>query len=147
MISVPVKIVKLLSADLTNKIEEEAALAGGGKAEDDESDLDDDDEDDGEFDEDYGDEEDEDHGSKSKKDKYGYLSDLLDAHGLDMDGEGYDDDEEDEMDPDILADPIYQMSLKVKGGDPNYPPTKMSGTWSCPANFSLPLFYFLGRPI
>lgn len=113
MISVPVKIVKLLSTDLTNKIEEEAALAGGGKAEDDESDFDDEDEDDDEFG-DYDDEEDEEHsGSKSKKDKYGYLSDLLDAHGLDMDGEGYDDDEEDEMDPDILADPIYQMSLKV----------------------------------
>ncbi|KAF9211537.1 hypothetical protein BGZ59_007935 [Podila verticillata] len=113
VISVPVKIVKLLSTDLTNKVEEEAALAGGGKAEDDESDLDDEDEDDDEFG-DYDDEEDEEHsGSKSKKDKYGYLSDLLDAHGLDMDGEGYDDDEEDEMDPDILADPIYQMSLKT----------------------------------
>ncbi|KAG0092221.1 hypothetical protein BGZ93_003846 [Podila epicladia] len=114
VISVPVKIVKLLSADLTNKIEEEAALAGGGKAGNDESDLDDDDDDDDdEFGDDYSDEEDEVHGSKSKKDKYGYLSDLLDAHGLDMDGEGYDDDEEDEIDPDILADPIYQMSLKT----------------------------------
>lgn len=138
MISVPVKIVKLLSADLTNKIEEEAALEGGGKAEDDESDLDDDDEDGDEFGDDYGDEEGEDHGSKSKNDKYGYLSDLLDAHGLDMDGEGYDDDEEDEMDPDILADPIYQMSLKVrkKPKISVHQNVKMSGSWSCHSNFS-----------
>ncbi|KAF9431329.1 hypothetical protein BGZ76_000457 [Entomortierella beljakovae] len=91
--TVPVKIIRLLSTDLTNKIEEEEDQAA-------ESDYDDEDGDD--------DWEDEDDGGQ-KKDKYSLLSDILDANGIDFDGE----DEEDEVDPDTLADPIYQLNMKV----------------------------------
>ncbi|KAF9083483.1 hypothetical protein BGX23_011399 [Mortierella sp. AD031] len=89
--TVPVKIIRLLSTDLTNKIEEEEDQAA-------ESDYDDDDGEDDWEDEDDG----------RNKDEFAFLSDVLDSHGLDMDGE----DDEEEVDPDILADPIYQMNMK-----------------------------------
>jgi hypothetical protein len=78
---------------LTNKIEEEEDQAA-------ESDYDDEDGEDDWEDEDDG---------RGGKDQFSFLSDVLDAHGLDMDGE----DDEEEVDPDILADPIYQMNMKV----------------------------------
>ncbi|KAF9426444.1 hypothetical protein BGZ94_006510 [Podila epigama] len=89
--TVPVKIIRLLATDLTNRIEEEEEEQGG------ESDYDDED---GE--EDWEDDEDE------RKGKFSMLSDMLDSQGLDFDGE----DEEDVVDPDILADPVYQMNMK-----------------------------------
>ncbi|ORZ27537.1 armadillo-type protein [Lobosporangium transversale] len=88
--TVPVKIIRLLATDLINKVEEEEDQAA-------ESDYDDDDGDD--------DWEDEDNG---RKDKFSFLSDVLDSHGIDMDG----DEEEDEADPDVLADPVYQLNMK-----------------------------------
>ncbi|KAF9279348.1 hypothetical protein BGZ88_012798 [Linnemannia elongata] len=90
--TVPVKIIRLLSTDLTNKIEEEEDQAA-------ESDYDDEDGEDDWEDEDDG---------RGGKDQFSFLSDVLDAHGLDMDGE----EDEEEVDPDILADPIYQMNMK-----------------------------------
>ncbi|KAI1321026.1 hypothetical protein EDD11_008607 [Mortierella claussenii] len=90
--TVPVKIIRLLSTDLTNKIEEEEDQAA-------ESDYDDDDGEDDWEDEDDG---------RNNKDKFSFLSDILDSHGLDMEGE----EEEDEIDPDVLADPVYQLNMK-----------------------------------
>ncbi|KAG0350437.1 hypothetical protein BGZ54_003828 [Gamsiella multidivaricata] len=88
--TVPVKIIRLLSTDLTNKIEEDEDQAA-------ESDYEDDDGDD-----DWADDED-----GRSKEKFSYLSDMLDSHGLDMEGE-----EEEEIDPDVLADPVYQLNMK-----------------------------------
>ncbi|KAF9581008.1 hypothetical protein BGW38_002133, partial [Lunasporangiospora selenospora] len=87
--TVPVKIVRLLSSDLISKYEEEEQ-AGDSDFDDEDGDEDWEDEDDG----------------KSKSD-FALLSDMLDSHGLDMDG-----DEEEETDPDVLADPVYQMNMK-----------------------------------
>lgn len=78
---------------MTNKIEEEEDQAA-------ESDYDDEDGEDDWEDEDDG---------RGGKDQFSFLSDVLDSHGLDMDGE----EDEEEVDPDILADPIYQMNMKV----------------------------------
>lgn len=94
--TVPVKIIRLLATDLTAKIEEEEDQAA-------ESDYDDEDEF-GEFGEDDWEDE-----ESNQKDKFAMLSDFLDASGLDMEGE---DDEEQEADPDVLADPVYQMNMK-----------------------------------
>ncbi|GJJ78574.1 importin-9 [Entomortierella parvispora] len=91
--TVPVKIIRLLATDLTAKIEEEEDQAA-------ESDYDDEDE--------FGEDDWEDEES-NQKDKYSMLSDFLDASGLDMEGE---EDEEQEADPDVLADPVYQMNMK-----------------------------------
>lgn len=88
--TVPIKIIRLLATDLTNKIEEEEDQAA-------ESDYDDEDGEDDWEDEDDG-----------RKEKFSMLSDLLDSNGLDFDGE----DEEDVVDPDILADPVYQLNMK-----------------------------------
>ncbi|KAF9198116.1 hypothetical protein BGZ49_001176 [Haplosporangium sp. Z 27] len=88
--TVPVKIIRLLSTDLTNKIEEEEDQAA-------ESDYDDEGDDDWEDDDEPG-----------RGKEYSLLSDILDGNGFDMDG----DEEEDEVDPDILADPIYQLNMK-----------------------------------
>jgi hypothetical protein len=93
--TVPVKILRLLATDLTAKIEEEEDQAA-------ESDYDDEDE--------FGDDDWEDEESTNhQKDKFAMLSDFLDASGLDMEGE---EDEEQEADPDVLSDPVYQMNLK-----------------------------------
>ncbi|KAG0311531.1 hypothetical protein BGZ99_010110, partial [Dissophora globulifera] len=89
--TVPVKIIRLLSTDLTNKIEEEEDQAA-------ESDYDDED----------GEDDWEDENDGQTKDKFSFLSDMLDTHGLDMDGE-----EEEEVDPDVLADPVYQLNMKT----------------------------------
>ncbi|KAF9571457.1 hypothetical protein EC968_000488 [Mortierella alpina] len=88
--TVPVKIIRLLATDLTTKIEEDEDQAA-------ESDYDDEDGED-----DWEDEEDD-----RNKDQFSFLSDILDSHGLDMDGE-----EEEEDDPDVLADPVYQLNMK-----------------------------------
>jgi len=90
---VPVKIIRLLATDLTAKIEEEEDQAA-------ESDYDDEDE--------FGEDDWEDEES-NQKDKFAMLSDFLDASGLDMEGG---EDEEQESDPDVLADPVYQMNTK-----------------------------------
>ncbi|KAG0243915.1 armadillo-type protein [Mortierella sp. GBAus27b] len=89
--TVPVKIVRLLATDLTNKIEEE---------EDQVVDVD--------YDDDDGDDDWEDDEDSRSKEQFSYLSDVLDSRGFDMDGE-----EEEEADPDILADPIYQLNMKT----------------------------------
>ncbi|KAG0235968.1 hypothetical protein BGW42_004423 [Actinomortierella wolfii] len=90
--SAPAKIVKLLYADLENKMMEEEEAPEG------DSDFDDGEEDEWE-DEDS---------TSGAHDKFSYLSDLLDSHGLDLDGE-----EEEVTDADILADPVYQMDMKA----------------------------------
>jgi hypothetical protein len=77
-----------LATDLTNKIEEEEDQAA-------ESDYDDEDGEDDWEDEDDG----------KGKGKFSMMSDMLDR--LD-----FDEDEEDVVDPDILADPVYQMNMK-----------------------------------
>src|SRR5690554_1757409 len=92
--TVPVKIIRLLVTDLTSKVEEE---------EDEQAVLSDYDDEDGEDDW----EEDED---QKTKDKFSFLSDILDSHGLGGEGE----EDEEEVDPDVLTDPIYQMNMKVK---------------------------------
>ncbi|KAG0046042.1 hypothetical protein BGZ83_008754 [Gryganskiella cystojenkinii] len=114
--TVPVKIIKLLCTDLTNKIEEE--YAGELDSEEDEEDTDD--EGDEEDDEEQGQAEEErnvqTHGQNSKesiRDQYAFLSDYLEAQGggpLDY----FDamEDEADVMDPDVLSDPIYQLEMK-----------------------------------
>ncbi|KAG0356145.1 hypothetical protein BG005_004912 [Podila minutissima] len=84
--TVPVKIIRLLATDLTNKIEEEEDQAA-------ESDYDDEDGEDDWEDEDDG------------KGKFSMMSDMLDRFD-------FDEDEEDVVDPDILADPVYQMNMK-----------------------------------
>ncbi|KAG0347825.1 hypothetical protein BG004_006848 [Podila humilis] len=90
--TVPVKIIRLLATDLTNKVEEEEDQAAESDYDDEEGEDDWEDEDDG------------------QKEKFSMLSDMLDSHGLDFDGE----DEEDDtvVDPDVLADPVYQMNMK-----------------------------------
>ncbi|KAG0261216.1 hypothetical protein BG011_001257 [Mortierella polycephala] len=90
--TVPVKIIRLLATDLTSKVEEE---------EDEQAVLSDDDDEDGE--DDWEDDED-----QKTKDKFSFLSDILDSHGLDGEGE----EDEEEVDPDVLTDPIYQMNMK-----------------------------------
>ncbi|KAG0343942.1 hypothetical protein BG004_004876 [Podila humilis] len=116
-VSVPVKIIKLLSADLTSKIEEEAASGAGDKEEEDSDFDDDDDEDDEESSFEEGDSTGGGNGSKIKKYKYAILSHMLGSLQLDMDGKECEvdgeDNDNDEDDPEVLADPIYQMSLKV----------------------------------
>ncbi|KAG0250956.1 hypothetical protein BG011_007955 [Mortierella polycephala] len=101
-ITVPDKIVKLLVTDLANKIEEDETR--------------------GEFDEEYGDDDDEeysdsdeeDQGDKVKdtgNDKSAFPSNHKDVQG----GVGYFDnegDEDEESDPDVLTDPVYQMKTK-----------------------------------
>ncbi|KAG0255861.1 hypothetical protein DFQ27_006018 [Actinomortierella ambigua] len=86
----PTKIVKLLYGDLENKMMEEEEAPEG------DSDFDDGEEDEWEDEE------------LTAQDKFSYLSDLMDSHGLDFDG-----DEEEVTDPDILADPVYQMDMKT----------------------------------
>lgn len=84
--TVPVKIIRLLATDLTNKIEEEEDQAAESDYDDEDGEEDWEDEDDG-------------------KGKFSMMSDMLDR--LD-----FDEDEEDVIDPDILADPVYQMNMK-----------------------------------
>lgn len=84
------KIIRLLATDLTTKIEEDEDQAAESDYEDEEGE------------DDWEDEEDD-----RNKDQFSFLSDILDSHGLDMDGE-----EEEEDDPDVLADPIYQLNMK-----------------------------------
>ncbi|KAK3819975.1 MAG: armadillo-type protein [Benniella sp.] len=89
--TVPVKIIRLLATDLTNKIEEEEDQAAEPDYDDEDGDDDWEDEDDG-----------------RPREQFSYLSDIMDSHGLDMEG-----DDEEEVDPDILADPIYQLNMKT----------------------------------
>lgn len=90
--TVPNKIIRLLAMDLTNKIEED---------EDQSAELD--------FDDDEGDDDWEDEEDGRSREQFAFLSDVIDSHGLDTEG-----DEEEEADPDIMADPIYQLNMKVK---------------------------------
>ncbi|KAI1299168.1 hypothetical protein EDD11_006488 [Mortierella claussenii] len=118
VITVPVKIVKLLTADLTSKIEEETA----GDSEDDDDFDDEDDEDEGD-EEELGQEQGQEAGNggdttQNKKNKAAaFLSDLLDAQSRGFfDGSGEDglfDGDDPETDPDVLTDPIYQMNMKM----------------------------------
>ncbi|KAF8937564.1 armadillo-type protein [Dissophora ornata] len=109
--TVPVKIIKLLAADLKKIGEEEGDDFG-----DDDDDYDDDEEDD--EDEDWeGDEQNgvQGKGGKASKENKAsaFLSDILDTQvqGFFENDDGLDDEDE-ELDPDVLADPIYQMNMK-----------------------------------
>lgn len=123
MTTVPVKIIKLLCTDLTNKIEEEYAGEVDSEEEEDE-------EDDDESGPEYEDEEQQ-HaeadetaigrhtsgaggGQNTKgpiKDQYAFLSDYLESQGP-LDYFDAMEDEADVLDPDVLNDPIYQMDMK-----------------------------------
>jgi hypothetical protein len=105
VVSAPVKIVKLLSADLITRIEEENH---SGDFDDDESEDDDDEDDEESEAEDCKDWK----GSKNHE-KSVLLSDVLGDDGNDYyDGAEDGDDELEEIDPDVLADPVYQTNLK-----------------------------------
>jgi len=116
---VPVKIIKLLCTDLTNKIEEEYA-----------GELDSDEEDDDSGEEYEDDEQHEEtveetpisrHTSgaaqniakgTSVRDQYAFLSDYLESQGRPLDYFDAAEDEADVLDTDVLSDPIYQMDMK-----------------------------------
>ncbi|KAF9583313.1 hypothetical protein BGW38_009768 [Lunasporangiospora selenospora] len=100
--TVPVKIIKLLSIDLTNKVEEEDA---GTESSDFEGGDDEDDEVDYPAEGGSGTNTSRPNANKGGSDKYAHLSDLLD--GADEEGD------EDESDPDILSDPIYQLDIRL----------------------------------
>ncbi|KAG0068374.1 hypothetical protein BGZ89_004825 [Linnemannia elongata] len=105
VVSAPLKIVKLLCADLITRIEEENH---SGEFDDDESEEDDD-----EYDGESDAEDRKDWRGSKNHDKSVLLSDILGDDGNDYyDGaeEGYD--ELEEIDPDILSDPVYQTNLK-----------------------------------
>lgn len=103
--SAPVKIVKLLCADLITRIEEENH---SGDFEDDESEDDDEEDDEDDEAEDRKDWK----GSKNH-DKSVLLSDVLGDDGNDYyDGAEEGDNELEEIDPDVLADPVYHINLK-----------------------------------
>ncbi|KAG0276851.1 hypothetical protein BGZ95_006953 [Linnemannia exigua] len=113
VISAPVKIVKLLCADLIARIEEENH---SGEFNDDESEEDDDDEDE---DDDDDDEQEQDRkGDNWKGSKHHersvLLSDVIGENDADYyggaDGDGSD--ELEEVDADVLADPVYQTHMK-----------------------------------
>ncbi|KAF9103924.1 hypothetical protein BGX29_002731 [Mortierella sp. GBA35] len=104
VVPVPVKIVKLLCADLTTRIEEDSH---SGEFDDDESDDDEEDEEEESEAED---------GKDWKRDKHQeksvLLSDMLGEDGNTYYDDAGDEDGEEEADPDVLADPIYQTNMK-----------------------------------
>jgi hypothetical protein len=104
VVSAPVKIVKLLCADLITRIEEETH---SGEFDDDESEEDEDEDEEESETEDRKDWE----GSKNH-DRSVLLSDVLGDDGKEYYGEAEDGDELEEVDPDVLADPVYQTNLK-----------------------------------
>ncbi|KAG0321166.1 Importin 9 [Linnemannia gamsii] len=104
VVSAPVKIVKLLCADLITRIEEETH---SGEFDDDESEEDEDEDEEESETEDLKDWE----GSKNH-DRSVLLSDVLGDDGKEYYGEAEDGDELEEVDPDVLADPVYQTNLK-----------------------------------
>ncbi|KAG0198042.1 Importin 9 [Mortierella sp. GBA30] len=114
LVTVPVKIIKLFTMELTNRIEEEEE---GEYADDDDDYGDEDDEEDEGSNEDPT-EESKKHGRIGRnKDRFAFLSDIVDEHGqyggvdyFDEDG-GFE--EEEESDTDVRADPIYLMNMKA----------------------------------
>ncbi|KAF9145048.1 hypothetical protein BG015_012018 [Linnemannia schmuckeri] len=104
VVSAPVKIIKLLCADLIARIEEENHL---GEFDDDESEEDDD-------------EDDEESDAEDRKDSKGIknhdksilLSDVLGDDSNNYYDGTEDGDELEEVDPDVLADPVYQTNMK-----------------------------------
>lgn len=103
VVSAPVKIVKLLCADLITRIEEENH---SGEFDDDESEEDEDEDEEASETENRKDWE----GSKSHE-RSVLLSDVLGDDGNEY-YDGAEDGDELEIDPDVLADPVYQTNLK-----------------------------------